>query len=175
MDRIFISVFLLTIACVQGAAQGTSSVEWGERITSADFEASATKNDTAAANISVSILLGYSYGGDGMLTFKVAAVMDKKESWIKDEFKDNDEVLAHEQGHFDIAHIYARRLEASLKGKRYRRADVSILHEIYDTFLERMHELQKRYDAETRGGMDARAQETWRKFIEKEVFAIQLP
>lgn len=150
-------------------AQDASSIEWGRPVTLADFESSPTAKDTAAANISVTILLGYAQGPDGLLRFKVGAVMDKDESWIREEFKNNAEVLSHEQGHFDIAHIYAKRLEAGLKGKRYKNADIKALHEIYDSFLGKMHALQVRYDRETKGGMDAAAQAQWKKFIAREL------
>lgn len=113
-------------------------------------------------------MLGYARKNDGSLRFKVAAVMDRDESWIRDQFR-NAAILSHEQGHFDIAHIFARKLEADLKSKRYRVGDVAELSTLYDNFLEKMNALQMQYDRETRGGLDLKAQARWRKYIHDEI------
>lgn len=173
MEKLILVWFLLASLSCSLKAQGLSSVEWGKPITFKDFESAPGEKDTAAANISVTILLGYSSGRDGRLNFKVAAVMDKDESWIREEFKNSHAVLKHEQGHFDIAHIYAKKLEAGLRDKRYTKKDVKALHEIYDRFLEKMHELQLQYDRETRGGMDPLAQSKWRRFIHRELGLVE--
>ena len=145
-----------------------STTEWGRPVVYADFEAKPDRADTAAANISVTISLGYAKTRDGNLKYRVTAVMDKDESWIKEEFR-TKEVLNHEQGHFDIAHIYAKKLEAALKTRRYMAKDVPALHALYDTFLEKMNALQLQYDKETKGGADLNAQIRWKKFIENKI------
>lgn len=117
-------------------AQDDASIEWGRPVMYGDFEAMPTEKDTAAANISVTILLGYSAGRDGTLAFKVAAVMDKRESWMREAFK-TEAVLRHEQGHFDIAHIFAKQLETELKSTTYTNKEVKTLNALYNTFLER--------------------------------------
>jgi hypothetical protein len=169
MARIVIAIFLLTNITPRLAAQGPASIEWGQPITFRDFESRPMETDTAVANISVTILLGYSSASDGNLTFRVVAVMDKDKSWIKAKFRNNHAILKHEQGHFDIAHIYAKKLEAGVKGKRYTKHDVQALHKIYDDYLEQMNAVQVRYDKETKGGMDPIAQSKWRRFIQAQL------
>lgn len=149
-------------------AQDASSLEWGRTISYEDFQSSPDEADTAAANISVSILLGYGNTQSNILRFKVVAVMDKDESWIKEGFR-RPHILKHEQGHFDIAQIFARKLEAVLKKRSYRSTDVEVLTELYDDFLNQMNQVQVRYDEETRGGWDPVAQSKWRRFIEEEL------
>src|SRR5688572_21216246 len=147
--------------------QGTS-IEWGKPISYSDFQSRPEKSDTAAANISVTILLGYSNTKSGELRFRVVAVMDQHESWIRQEFR-RDHILKHEQGHFDIAHIYAKKLEASLRTRRYTSGDVDLLNKVYDQYLAEMNDLQVKYDRETKGGWDALAQSKWRRIIEAEL------
>jgi predicted secreted Zn-dependent protease len=96
--------------------------------------------------------------------------MDKQESWIRKEFR-RDHILKHEQGHFDIAHIYAKKLEAALRLRRYSAKDVPALNSMYDRYLAQMNELQLRYDRETKGGWDVLAQSRWRRYIQEEVAA----
>ena len=171
MNRLIYMLVLLTgSVCVW--AQGATTLEWGSPISYGDFESKPVNADTAAANISVTIVLGYSPGRDGDLRFRVFAAMDKDQSWIKDEYR-NDEILKHEQGHFDIAHIFARKLEASLKSKRYTKTDVAKLNDLYDRYLVMMNDLQTRYDQETRGGLNPIAQSKWRMFIRRELDALE--
>lgn len=169
--RLYMMIFFLVGHCACVWAQGASTLEWGSPISYRDFASKPAKADTAAANISVTIVLGYAPGRDGDLTFRVFAAMDKDQSWIKDEFR-NMEILKHEQGHFDIAHIFARKLEASLKGKRYTKTDVAKLNDLYDRYLAMMNDLQTRYDRETRGGLNPVAQSKWRLFISRELAAL---
>lgn len=169
--RLHIVGFLLLIHVLTTrplSAQGPSSLEWGRFIGYKDFQASAPQYDTAAASISVTILLGYSSTKSGTLAFRVVAVMDKKQSWIKDEYK-KDHILRHEQGHFDIAHIYAKKLEASLKLRQYTSRDTVALNHVYDRHLEEMNGRQIRYDVETKGGWDLLAQSKWRRIIAGEL------
>lgn len=159
---------ILLLATKSTLAQGSSSIEWGNPITYADFESEPAGSDTAAANISVTILLGYAGATDGTLKFRVVAVMDKNESWIKKEFR-KDHILKHEQGHFDIAQIFALKLDVALRATRYTSRDVQILHDLYDKYLNQMNDVQLRYDKETRGGWNQLAQSKWRRYIEGEL------
>jgi predicted secreted Zn-dependent protease len=169
MSRVTILLYLVTqITTHSGFSQGSTSIEWGKPVSYSDFESSPPKADTAAANISVTILLGYSNTKSGELKFRVVAVMDKDQSWMKKEFR-KDHILKHEQGHFDIAEIYAKKLDSALKKKRYTAKDVAILNALYDDYLGQMNELQLRYDQETKGGWDGLAQSKWRRFIFREL------
>ena len=173
MGRLFLSIILiLQLGTVRSAlAQDASSLEWGHPISYDDFQAKPDEADTAAANISVSILLGYGNTQSNILRFKVVAVMDKDESWIKNGFR-KAHILNHEQGHFDIAQIFARKLAAELKKRFYTPRDVKILSAVYDDFLNRMNEVQVRYDDETRGGWDPVAQSKWRRYIKRELSGV---
>ena len=168
MGRLLLSIVLILIlgAVHPALGQDASSLEWGRPISYDDFQSKPDEADTAAANISVSILLGYGNTQNNTLRFKVVAVMDKNESWIKDGFR-KAHILKHEQGHFDIAQIFARKLAAELKKRLYTPRDVRILSELYDDFLHQMNEVQVRYDDETRGGWDPVAQSKWRRYIEE--------
>ena len=168
---LFVSI-VFHLATHPTLAQGDSSVEWGNPITYGDFQSTPARTDTAAANISVTILLGYAAAKDGTLKFKVGAVMDKDESWIKKEFR-RDHILKHEQGHFDIAQIFARKLEAALKTRTFTSRDVQMLHDLYDKYLNEMNDVQVRYDEETRGGWDLLAQSKWRRYIERELQGVR--
>ena len=125
-----IAIIGLCIPTAALLAQDGSSTEWGTPIRFEDFRATPDARDSAAASISVTILLGYSARPGGNLSFKVAAVMDKNESWMKEEFR-STKILYHEQGHFDIAHMYARKLDAHLRKTTFTRKDLPRQHQLW--------------------------------------------
>lgn len=172
MERLIIALFLFAASnslFAQGSSsRDHSSLEWGSPIVFKDFKSRPDLADTAAARISVSIQLGYYPGRDGVMKFKAAGMMERNESWIKEQYK-NVEILKHEQGHFDIAHIFAKKLEKNLKEKRFTAKDINIINAVYDNFLAMMNEVQVSYDEETHGGLNRGAQARWKKFIEGEL------
>jgi hypothetical protein len=59
-----------------------------------------------------SVAIGYSFKVEkGKLLFDAFAVFVRSRSWMKEP---NEAVLKHEQGHFDITEIYARKLEQAV-------------------------------------------------------------
>ena len=69
------------------------------------------KDDTAAALSSTSIKIDWGYHS-AVLKYHIRCRFDKFASWARVR---NDSILIHEQGHFDIAEIYARRLNGALR------------------------------------------------------------
>lgn len=168
LRKISVFLFLLTGATSGLFAQKNVSIEWGRPIRLEDFEAAPNEQDTAVASISVTIRLGYLINRQGVLEYDVVAVMDRDESWIKAPFRNNT-ILRHEQGHFDIAHIFARRLSEHLQNQDFIRADVPELHQLYDVFLNQMNAFQVQYDRETQGGLDHAVQTKWEAEIERQL------
>ncbi len=70
-----------------------------------------------------------------------------------------DYILAHEQGHFDITEIFARKLNEALQNydfnKRTFKNDIS---EIYQSIVRQKEEFQKMYDGETDHSRKRKAQ-----------------
>ncbi len=78
-------------------------------------------------------------------------------------------VLLHEQGHFDLNEVYARRLVSALgtvgaQGATAEQAKVALKAAIDATaaqILDALQVAQKRYDAQTVHGTDPQAQDQW--------------
>lgn len=100
----------------------------------------------------------------GEITFKAIGVFDQKNSWVKTEKRD-PQLLAHEQLHFDIAELYARKLERKLNSLKLSRQDKKTIKKWQDHFRKAQLSLQKRYDHETLHGIRAKEQEAWRRDI----------
>lgn len=98
--------------------------------------------------------------------FRVIVAFRPRESWVKavvlDESEQRRTVLGHEQTHFDLGEVHARRMRlafADLAGA-CRKTDAE-LGALADRVGREEKEEQRRYDAETNHGLLAAQQEAW--------------
>lgn len=104
----------------------------------------------------------------GRVSFKVRAVFDCHRSWAHPDRKDND-VLAHEQLHFDIAEVYARRLERKLNALQLKVKDKEVAKKLALKYNEAQMKEQDRFDKDCVHGLDRRNQESWRNNVDREL------
>jgi hypothetical protein len=141
-------------------------------------------NDLRVATAATSIGWSYAYRtewSNSECSFRVtdiesSAKFATSDSWVKAGHRTPD-VLAHEQGHFDIAEIYRRKFDAeaqaslaagSCRGQRRNRVSRFVEREIeglvgavFERVWTEYRESQDRYDLETEHGLDARSQAEW--------------
>lgn len=123
-----------------------------------DFLCEPVRNTDAVALTSTTLGLSYKYNR-GHLKYDINCSFSKKKSWgiLKTPY-----ILAHEQAHFDIAEIFARKLNRELK--RYQpnlstiRKDIGT---IYNKVVEEEKAFQELYDDETSHSRKKRKQEEW--------------
>ncbi|SHH63712.1 hypothetical protein SAMN04488109_4757 [Chryseolinea serpens] len=96
----------------------------------------------------------------------VVAVFYANDSWVRADAK-NPAVLIHEQAHFDLAELYARKMRKVIKeaGKEGVLLAGAVHQRYYAEYVQR----QTRYDMETQHGIDAEAQQQWLTTIEQEL------
>lgn len=102
----------------------------------------------------------------------VYAVMDKLRSGVGPGGK-TDEILAHEQLHFDLAEVQARRLHAELLAIEARGASeqaarnrlVAAVNAAYSTHVQALARMQAEYDAESVHGTRRKQQRKWAKGV----------
>lgn len=104
----------------------------------------------------------------------VQCAMDPTRSWVRPG-AELPALLAHEQGHFDLAEVYRRLLKEALsrltvqgedKASAKRRLEERA-KEIAQGILARLEAAQLRYDEETVHGTDPAAQSTWLSQIQR--------
>lgn len=131
-----------------------------------DFKGSPVQTAPNAALTSTSILINYRYD-DESLQFNLNCVFYPHKSWTKVNTKN---ILAHEQGHFDISQLFTRRLYKELNSYRFRATTVDKdIQAIYQRITNEQAAYQNLYDRETNYSRDAAAQESWNTRIEKEL------
>lgn len=164
-------VFLLAISLFFLSFQTEKDVlVWSENrsLTWDDFKGKPEKR-FAAASTHYDLLKSISKENSGA-TVKIEAVFFTNASWKKVSWI-NDEVLAHEQKHFDIVELYARKLRKALSEQKFKTySDLeNTLDKLYDKFDKEMDLYQDKYDEETDGSMNGDQQRAWQKKISNQI------
>ncbi|HKC66950.1 MAG TPA: DUF922 domain-containing protein [Bacteroidia bacterium] len=106
----------------------------------------------------------------GGITLLINTYFIKDKSWRQKDFTD-DFVLQHEQTHFDITEVYARKLRKKLSEAKY--TDIKkAMPEIQKTYNEIFSEsraYQKKYDEETNHSINKDVQIKWNKKVADEL------
>ena len=81
-----------------------------------------------------------------------------------------DYILSHEQGHFDIAEIYARKLNKALKQYSFNvKTSPKEVPAMYQQIMKEEGQLQNQYDSETDFSRDKPQQAIWLEKIQREL------
>lgn len=166
----FLSLALISLFSIKQS--NSSLIDWSNtrRLNWTDFRANPDPSSPNAAltNTSINIEFGYS---KTELTYAIKCRFDKTKSWVRVK---NNLVLGHEQGHFDIAEIHARKLNKELKAYKFNSRTVSDdVNAIYERVMKQHHAAQNEYDRETDFSRKKDKQEEWLGKIEKELNSLQ--
>lgn len=107
------------------------------------------------------------YDGDDItINFYVSAFFTKHDSWRKPGIN-SPYHLEHEQKHFDITYINARKFVAELRKARFTKRNIKTLPgEIFNKAYDDNTAMQQQYDRETNHSINNTAQEQWNKKID---------
>ncbi|MBA3683458.1 MAG: hypothetical protein H0W73_20175, partial [Bacteroidetes bacterium] len=117
--RSLIIVLISFLIFTSFKAQEKEHILWSETkpLTWDDFKGKPEKR-FAAATTSYDIWKSTNKINDKSSTVKIEAVFFYESSWKKKSWI-NDQVLAHEQKHFDIVELFARKLRKQIKETRF--------------------------------------------------------
>ena len=105
-------MFLLCCTCLSLKAQDTLFWKATDTLTWNDFKGTPDRSARYLAISATGITYTYKFSGED-LNFQVRAFFVRSKSWRN--YGTDLKVLRHEQGHFDITEIYARKLASQLK------------------------------------------------------------
>ena len=103
--------------------------------------------------------------------YDVTAIFNRAKSWYRDR---SASLLAHEQLHFDIAELYARKIrrrieQMSDQGINNIKTYNAAIHEL----LLESNEVDQRYDIETLHGSMSRKQDAWSQKVKEELASLK--
>lgn len=161
--------FILTIIILPFHApaqdNGEDLVNWSasRKLTWADYKGSPDPASDAAASTTTYLSIEYNINSNSF-GYKIQSRFSRTRSWglHKTEY-----IQSHEQGHFDIAEIYARKLHKEMSEYKFdKKTFRKDLKKIYDDVTEEKEEFQNQYDRETRHSINKARQAEWLKKIE---------
>lgn len=133
------------------------------RLTWDDFLCEPKRNTDAVASTSTALGIAYQIKS-GKLTYQITCKFSKHKSWglVKTPY-----ILAHEQGHFDITEIFARKLYQALNDYQLNRPTFQAdINTIYETVIKAKEAFQAAYDRETDHSRNKPKQTEWLERID---------
>ena len=135
-----------------------------------DFEGKPVKNTPYHAQTHGSLNYTFDSDGPGVYTFRLNVKFDKNKSWSKPK-EQTDNLLNHEQGHFNIYEIYGRMIMKQITESKVLN-DPEFSEKIEKLFRKSFSDLQKfqrEYDDETNHSKDPEKQEEWNKNLKNKL------
>lgn len=144
-----------------------SLIYWNEnkKLKWSDFQYKGPKGKLNGEDVSISVV-GISTPNSGAGYFKAYVYFSRNLSWTKDTI--SVDLLEHEQGHFDIDEIFARRLRKYFHDYEYGIIDRIDLNKVNIIKKER-NIFQNQYDFETDHGTIPEEQKIWNELIRQEL------
>jgi predicted secreted Zn-dependent protease len=147
MLKIFFAFIFLSPLLASAQDEPGEYLEWTSRKLSwNDYKAKAPEQTDAAAITSTAIAFEY-HVRSNKLSYNISCRFSRTRSWGKYR---TEYILGHEQGHFDITELYARKLSKELSEYEFNpRSYRKDLNKIYESVMREKEDLQNQYDEET--------------------------
>ncbi len=178
MKNLKIKVYALAFISVLLFSGNTSSpdvIYWDDdkKLSWRDFQGKPkASDDYRISALTSSGIVHYRGCKDGKIIFKVRAYFEKKTSWVKEEAY-NDYILAHEQLHFDVTELFARKLRKSLSERPFLCGEETAFEHYIQQFIKGWEAKQHAYDFMTRNSMDKQQQKEWERKITMELSLLE--
>jgi len=155
-------IFALIILTIAATGQGKNEelIVWnaGQKLTWADYKGKPKENSDAAASTATYLGFEFNVGRDGF-NYKITCTFSKTKSW---GLHKTDYILTHEQGHFDIAEIFARKLNKMMREYKFdKNTFKEDLKTIYQSIALEKDDFQNQYDEETNHSIKKEKQTEW--------------
>lgn len=162
--KLIIGVLLILFTLGGTSSDTPDIIFWSENnpLTWKDFQGRAKydyRNKDIAA-LTSSGILHYRGCKDGQIIYKIQAYFEKKESWYKTDAH-TDYHLAHEQLHFDVTELFARKLRKALAEQNFRCGEELEFENYIENFLKNWETAQQSYDISTYHSIDKNKQQEW--------------
>lgn len=166
---------LLGILCIFLFVQDEETITWSktQKLHWGDFKDQPDYDSDAVAITASGITYGFSsktYSNSDKIeyTTKVIAQFYPEQSWYLKE-RVNDTVLGHEQLHFDISELHARKFRKRIKNAKFSKNIQQEISKIYDQINEELRDMQNAYDTGSDYSRDYEGQVKWQKLVAREL------
>ena len=142
-----------------------------KKLTWADFKGDPAGGNGYVASTNSGISFSYSFAvreGELKLSHTVRSKFYPNLSWFMPGHVD-DYILKHEQTHFDISELYARKLRKQLEETQFTLEPKETLDAIYSQAETRRRAMQKRFDEESDHSKIEGKEYQWEAYVAQEL------
>lgn len=172
--KILVFLFLVAFSGLQ-AQHDPEKIFWqDEPLSWADFKAAPVKESPFQANTNAGISYSWNLKNDNgviSLNYEVYSFFNPHSSWVVPTSK-STHLLNHEQLHFDITELHARKLRKALKDLKVEQLGKdpkAMLKSLYIKIEKERSAMQQQYDKESNHSMNKEAEAKWQKFVKEEL------
>lgn len=141
-------------------------LEWNadRQLSWADYKSKPNPESDAAASTTTYLSVEYNITST-RFSYKIKSSFSKTRSW---GLHKTDYILSHEQGHFDIAEVFARKLHKKLSEYKFNKKTYQKdLQKIYESITREKSDTQNEYDKQTNHSINKEKQAEWLKKIQE--------
>jgi len=165
MLKHFIIAFTVSLLFFSFTKKGNEDyIPWNieRKLSWEDFLAPSPANTSDAALTTTYVGFSFSKTRD-VISYKIECKFQKSRSWGRVK---TDYILKHEQGHFDIAEIFARKLNKEIKEYLAKSNNHEGMNPIYSKLMQEKRDMQSLYDSESNHSINKTKQAEWNEKIE---------
>jgi hypothetical protein len=165
--------FSLPPAHAQTIKGGTLHWSANRPLVLSDFQGRPRPNEAHAALTSATVVAQVACKSN-KFTGSVQAAFDPSRSWVRDPATVTAKLLRHEQLHFDIAEVYARRLRQKLTGSQIPCAQLGPTFErLSNGIYADWEKAEDQYDRDTNHGLIPTQQLVWEERVQKQLVELE--
>jgi hypothetical protein len=173
MKNLLIFLFFSALSFNIYGQEKNEKIKWDEKrpLKWADFKAEPDTTNDYSANTNSGMSYSWNYStasGKPVLEHEVFSNFYPNLSWVKD-IENEEYLLAHEQLHFDISELHARKLRKAIEEYEIARNIRQDLKRIYSKIEADRVAMQNQFDRETSHSENREAEMKWRKFVASEL------
>ena len=171
--KTFILIFIIFFSFNLSAQDNNIVWDKDNQLSWEKFKGSVPKGTEMVAKTSSEIKMHYHNVGNDSLFISVKAKYYSLDSWAKKSMV-NGYLLNHEQRHFDITELFARKLRKELLNGHFLVSKITYeLEIIRKEIIKQAYDEQARYDKETDHSTKREVQDKWNKYIDEQLKALE--
>ncbi len=170
-NKIIVLIYLFS-SCLIFSQKNDTIKYWSnaDKLKITDFKSNTINNAKMSASSNLS--LRYSLSEEFDSIFYIESVFNRYKSYFIDKKEKSQWLLKHEQLHFDILEVFARRFRKKIFLDYYNKGkylDDDALYSIYLIIYRDYIQMSEEYDKETNHSINKLKQEEWNIKIAKEL------
>lgn len=171
-NRTIIILILFCVFCTPLMAQDTINWKKNIKLKCEDFASATDSNSyfSAISDITIEYTIRKLSNKSNDYDFQVLCYFTRSKSWMKNC---DSVLLLHEQTHFDISEIFARKFKDEVNiAIRSKDFEIKEVEKIYNKIFDDLNQFTLKYDKETNHSKNKKAQTIWNNKVLKRLRSV---